>query len=73
MAVQKTIDKNRQQLERIISERLSMEQVVERTTNLYGKLHIERRNMIDTWRTAVQTLNARDKAIQQTIRVIWNF
>lgn len=56
-------------MERLISERLSMEQVIERTNSLYGKLHVERHNMIDTWRTAVQTLNARDKAIQQTIRV----
>lgn len=70
VAVQKTIEKRRQHLERVASERLSMEQVLQRTNNLYGKLHVERRNMIDTWRQAVQTLNARDRAIQQTIKVI---
>lgn len=56
-------------LERLVAERISMGLVLDRTNNLYGKLHVERKNMIDTWRSAVQTLNARDRAIQQTIKV----
>lgn len=68
-ALQKKIQKNRQRLDDLNCERQSLEQVIERTAQLYQQSHLERRHMIDTWHTAVQSLYMRDITIQETIEV----
>lgn len=68
-ALQKTIVKNRNRLNELESEKQSLEQVFERTSNLYGQTIRERHQMTKTWSTAVQTLNARHYTIHETMQV----
>lgn len=51
------------------SEKQSLEQVLERTSNLYAQAIRERHEMTKTWSTAVQTLNARHGTIHETMQV----
>lgn len=67
--MQKTIIKNRARLNELESEKQSLEQVLERTSNLYAQTIRERHEMTKTWSNAVQTLNERHKAIHETMEV----
>ncbi|XP_031638654.1 coiled-coil domain-containing protein 39 [Contarinia nasturtii] len=69
-AVQKTIVKNKSRLIELESEKQSLEQIVERTNDLYRQAILERRQMTHTWSTAVQTLNARNNSIKETFEKI---
>lgn len=68
-AVQKAITKNKSRLIDLESERQSLEQVLDRTGNLYRQAVLERRQMTATWTTAVQSLNARNISIRETMEV----
>lgn len=61
--------KNQSRLIELESEKQSLEQVYERTSNLYGQTIHERHQMIKTWSMAVQTLNRRHDSIQETMEV----
>lgn len=72
-AVQKTITKNLERLNELESEKQSLEQVIERTNQLYRQTLLERHQMTATWTLAVQTLNARNHSIRETLEVIVNY
>lgn len=61
--------KNQNRLRELESEKQSLEQVYERTSNLYGQTIRERHQMTKTWSTAVQTLNARHSTIHEIMEV----
>lgn len=61
--------KNQVVLSELESEKQSLEQVLERTSNLYAQTIRERHEMTKTWSTAVQTLNARHNTIHETMEV----
>lgn len=61
--------KNQVVLSELESEKQSLEQVLERTSNLYAQTIRERHEMTKTWSTAVQTLNARHNTILETMEV----
>lgn len=63
------IRQNQNRLNALESESQSVELVLDRTAHLYRQTHQERRQMIETWRMAVQTLNNRDESIRATIDV----
>lgn len=62
--LQAGISKQRQVLIEAYEEQKSFEQVLERTAQLYRKAHVERRQMVDTWKEAVVQMNQREKNIQ---------
>lgn len=68
-AIQKTIESNRNRLNDLETEAESIEKVVNRTLNLYRQNYAERRQMIETWRSAVKSLNMRDRTIHEMIEV----
>lgn len=68
-AIKKLITQNRNRLIDLDAEKKSIELVLIRTSNVFYKTHIERRQMIDTWRFAVKSLNMRDRAIHEAINV----
>lgn len=68
-AMQRTILKNLSRLKELKSEKQSMEQVLERTSDLYHQSMMERRQMTETWSTAVQSLNARNSTIHELMEV----
>lgn len=68
-AVQKTIMKNQNRLNEFESEKQSLENVLERTGNLFHQTIVERHQMTETWKIAVETLNMRDSTICETIEV----
>lgn len=69
LALQKGIVKNQNRLNELGSEKQSLEKMLERTTKLYQQTILERRQMTDTWTTAVESLNTRNNTIQETMEV----
>lgn len=69
LALQKTITNNQQRLNELENEKLSLEHVLDRTSKLYRQTLLERRQMTDTWSAAVETLNARNITIRETMEV----
>lgn len=64
--VQASIDKQRKILIDATEEQKSLEQTLERTSQLYRQAHIERRNMVSTWKEAVNQMVQREKDIKDT-------
>ncbi|XP_055849168.1 coiled-coil domain-containing protein 39 [Episyrphus balteatus] len=64
--LQNTINKERKRLIDFVEEQKSLEQNLDRTANLYRSSHAERRDMVDTWKTAVCQMNQREQDILQT-------
>lgn len=68
-AAQKAIIRNKTRLTELESEKQSLEHVLERTSDLYRQTVLERRQMTATWTAAVQSLNARNISIRETMEV----
>jgi hypothetical protein len=51
-------------------ERKSLELLLDRTGQLYRQAHQERRQLVGTWKDAVNQMNQREKDIQATEKVI---
>lgn len=62
--IQSAIDKQRKMLVHTSEEQKSLEQTLERTSQLYRQAHIERRNMVATWKEAVMQMTQREKDIK---------
>lgn len=62
--VQTLIDKRRTILVNTSEEQKSLEQTLERTSQLYRQAHLERRNMVTTWKEAVTQMTQREKDIK---------
>lgn len=61
--MQIAISKQRTQLVNVAEEAISAECILDRTAQLYRLAHAERRQMVDTWKEAVNTMLARDHEI----------
>uniref|UniRef100_A0A336LP20 Coiled-coil domain-containing protein 39 n=1 Tax=Culicoides sonorensis TaxID=179676 RepID=A0A336LP20_CULSO len=61
---QTAIDKQRKILVSGSEEQKSLEQTLERTSQLYRQAHLERRNMVTTWKEAVTQMSQREKDIK---------
>lgn len=68
-AIQKVITKNQDRLSYLENEKQSLEQVLERTGNLFRQSVDERHQMTKTWRAAVESLNARNNTIREVFEV----
>lgn len=69
-AKKKLITQYRSRLNDLDTEKKSIENVLIRTSNVFYQTHVERRQMIETWRFAVKSLNMRDRAVHEAIDVI---
>lgn len=67
--LQTDILKNSQLLVDLCDEQTSLEQSLDRTAYLYRQRHLDRRQMVDTWRDTVAAMNSRDNAIRETDEV----
>lgn len=67
--IETDINKYRQQLSDAYEEQKSLEKVLDNTAQMYQKTHMERQELIGTWRKAVADLHAREKMIQSTMKV----
>lgn len=66
--LQTNISKQRTILVNYYEEQKSLEQVLDRTAQLYRQAHIERRQMVSTWKEAVNQMNQREKDINDSER-----
>lgn len=62
--LQMTILNSSMQLRDLCDTQISLEQTLDGTANLYRQRHLDRGQMVDTWRETVAALNGRDKAIR---------
>lgn len=62
--IQTAIYKQRKILVNTSEEQKSLEQTLERTSQLYRQAHMERRNMVTTWKEAVMQMAQREKDIK---------
>lgn len=62
-SVQIAISKQRAQLVNVAEEVISAECILDKTAQLYRLAHAERRQMVDTWKEAVNSMLARDREI----------
>lgn len=69
-SVQIAISKQRTQLVNVAEEAVSAECILDRTAQLYRLAHAERRQMVDTWKEAVNSMLARDREISAYEKVI---
>lgn len=60
------IMKKRAQMVNAYEERKSLELLLERTSQLYRQAHMERRQLVNTWKDAVNQMNQREKEIKET-------
>lgn len=60
------IVKQRATLVNLYEERKSLELLLERTGQLYRQAHLERRQLVNTWKDAVTQMNQREKEIKDT-------
>lgn len=51
-------------------ERKSLEVLLDRTSQLYRQAHGERRNLVNTWKDAVNQMNQREKDIRDIEKVL---
>lgn len=56
-------------LSELCDEQVSLEQMLDRTAYLYRQRHLDRRQMVDTWRDTVTAMNGRDNAIREADEV----
>lgn len=64
--IQTAIDKQRKILVTTTEEQKSLEQTLERTSQLYRQAHMERRHMVTTWKEAVMQMTQRENYIKDT-------
>lgn len=50
----------------LYEERKSLELLLERTSQLYRQAHLERRQLVNTWKDAVSQMNQRETEIKDT-------
>ncbi|XP_055602569.1 coiled-coil domain-containing protein 39 [Uranotaenia lowii] len=62
------VAKRRIVLVNLAEEYRSLEQVLERTSQLYRQAHIERRHLVLTWKEAVKHMNQREEDIKEVER-----
>lgn len=58
--------KKRATMVNVYEERKSLELLLERTSQLYRQAHMERRQLVNTWKDAVNQMNQREKEIKET-------
>ncbi|XP_054745396.1 coiled-coil domain-containing protein 39 [Anastrepha obliqua] len=58
------VEKLRKDLVKLYDEQKSLEQNIESTATLYRAAHLERRQMIDTWKLAVKQMLQREREIE---------
>lgn len=68
-SLQEKILLNQTSLKALNEERIVLEQALNTSAMLYRQQHVERKQLMATWRDAVGTLNSRDKAIRDTAKV----
>ncbi|KAG5682425.1 hypothetical protein PVAND_011778 [Polypedilum vanderplanki] len=61
-----SIVKQRGVLINLYEERKSLEILLERTSQLYRQAHLERRQLVNTWKDAVNQMNQREREIKDT-------
>jgi coiled-coil domain-containing protein 39 len=64
--MQTAITKQRAVLISTYEEQKSLEQILERTSQLYRQAHLERRQLVETWKEAVGQMNQRERHIEET-------
>ncbi|KAH8418458.1 hypothetical protein KR009_004361 [Drosophila setifemur] len=64
--LQADIDKRRKQVVLLYDEQTTLEKNLERTACLYRAAHLERRQMVDTWKSAVNQMTQREHDIQRS-------
>ncbi|XP_016975001.1 coiled-coil domain-containing protein 39 [Drosophila rhopaloa] len=64
--LQADIDKRRKQVVLLYDEQMTLEKNLERTACLYRAAHTERRQMVDTWKSAVNQMTQREHDIQRS-------
>lgn len=62
--VDTALSKHQAQLKHMVEEQLSLESILDRCAQLYRQTHHERRQMVATWKEAVQSMHGRDHDIQ---------
>lgn len=64
--LQAEIDKRRKQVVLLYDEQMTLEKNLERTACLYRAAHVERRQMVETWKSAVNQMTQREHDIQRS-------
>lgn len=67
--MQKNLSQQRHVLIEVNEEQRSLENVLDRTSQLYRQAHLERRNLVNTWKEAVVSMRSRDKEIEAKEKV----
>lgn len=62
--IQVSIEKEKRNIIDLLDEQKSLEQAIDRIANLYRSIHLERRDLITTWKTAVKQMNNREEDIR---------
>ena len=63
-ALQTKITERRNRLINLIEEYRSLEQILDRTSQLFRQCHMERRNLVNTWKDAITHMNERELDIK---------
>lgn len=63
--IQDNVNKQKKTLIDLYEEQKSVEQVLQRTAQLYRQAHMERRQLIQTWKEAVQQMSQRESDIEE--------
>lgn len=63
--IQVSIEKEKRNIIELLDEQKSIEQAIDRVANLYRTIHIERRELIATWKSAVKQMNCREEDIKK--------
>lgn len=66
------IVKKQKVLVNVYEEKKALELLLERTGQLYRQAHLERRQLVSTWKDAVNQMNLREKEIKETESEIGN-
>lgn len=61
--IQVSIEKEKRRIIDLLDEQKSLEQAIDRIANLYRSIHLERRELITTWKSAVKQMNNREEDI----------
>ncbi|XP_017046068.1 coiled-coil domain-containing protein 39 [Drosophila ficusphila] len=64
--LQTDIDKRRKRVVMLYDEQMTLEKNLERTACLYRAAHAERRQMVETWKSAVNQMTQREHDIQRS-------
>ncbi|XP_063697855.1 coiled-coil domain-containing protein 39 [Culicoides brevitarsis] len=64
--IQTAIEKHRSILINSYEEQKTLEQTLERTSQMYRQAHLDRRNVVHTWKEAVIQMTQREHNIQET-------